>query len=212
MNKTFKKILKEIWEWVYTIVIALAIAMVIKTFLFDIVKVDGSSMFPTLEHQDRLIITKLGYTPKAEDIIILDSTYEDRSDYYDSVADEKGKEELNAFEKFVVYFKMPEQYKHRYYVKRVIATPGQTIDIKDGNVYVDGKLLDEEYYDGKTYSTSSLVKYPITVEENHVFVMGDNRGHSQDSRDPSLGQVPYEAVIGKSQLRVFPFNKIGKTK
>lgn len=207
-----KKILKEIWEWIYTIVIALAIAMVIKTFLFDIVKVDGSSMFPTLEHQDRLIITKLGYTPKAEDIIILDSTYEDRNEYYDSLAEEKGKEELNAFEKFTGYFTLPKQYKRRYYVKRVIATPGQTIDIKDGKVYVDGNLLQEEYYNGNTYSTSSLVKYPITVEENCVFVMGDNRGNSSDSRDPSLGQVPYEAVIGKSQFRIFPFNKIGKTK
>ena len=212
MNVTVKKILKEVWEWIYTIAIALAIAMVIKTFLFDIVKVDGSSMFPTLEHQDRLIITKLGYTPKAEDIVILDSTYEDRSDYYDSLAKEKGKEELNSFEKFTKYFSLPEQYKHRYYVKRVIATPGQTIDIKDGNVYVDGKLLDEEYYDGETYSTSPLAEYPITVEENCVFVMGDNRGNSRDSRDPSLGQVPYEAVIGKSQFRIFPFNKIGKTK
>ena len=207
-----KKILKEIWEWVYTIVIALVIAMTIKTFLFDIVKVDGSSMFPTLEHQDRLLITKLGYTPKAQDIVILDSTYEDRNDYYNSLAEEKGKEELSGFEKVIKYFTLPKQYKHRYYVKRVIATPGQTIDIKNGKVYIDGKLLEEEYYDGNTYSTSSLVKYPIMVEENCVFVMGDNRGNSSDSRDPSLGQVPYEAVIGKFQFRIFPFNKLGKTK
>lgn len=212
MNKTFKKIIKEIWEWIYTIAIAIVIAMLIKTFLFDIVKVDGSSMFPTLEHQDRLIITKLGYTPEAGDIIILDSTYNDRNDYYESLAEEKGKDELNAFEKFVNYFSLPKQYKHRYYVKRIIATPGQTIDLKDGKVYVDGKLLQEEYYDGKTYSTSSLVKYPVTVDENSVFVMGDNRGHSQDSRDPSLGQVPYDAIVGKSQIRIFPFNKLGKTK
>ncbi len=211
MSKASKKILKEIWEWVYTIAIAVVIAMVIKTFLFDIVKVDGSSMFPTLEHQDRLIITKLGYSPKAGDIIILDSTYNDRNDYYDSLALEKGKDELNSFEKFINYFSLPKQYKHRYYVKRIIATPGQTLDIKDGKVYVDGKLLEEEYYDGNTYSTSTLVKYPITVEEDSVFVMGDNRGHSQDSRDPSLGQVPYDAIVGKSQIRIFPFNKIGKT-
>lgn len=212
MNKAIKKVLKEIWEWVYTIAIAVVIAMLIKSFLFDIVKVDGSSMFPTLEHQDRLVITKLGYSPEAGDIIILDSTYNDREDYYESLADEKGKDELNSVEKFINYFSLPEQYKHRYYVKRIIATPGQTIDLKDGKVYVDGKLLEEEYYKGNTYSTSSLIKYPVTVEENCVFVMGDNRGHSQDSRDPSLGQVPYDAIVGKSQIRIFPFNKIGKTK
>ena len=63
-NETAKRIGKEIWEWIYTIAIALIIAMFIKTFLFDVVKVDGSSMFPTLVNNDRLIVTKLGYKPK----------------------------------------------------------------------------------------------------------------------------------------------------
>ena len=69
------KILKEVWEWTYTIVIAVAIAFLIKAFLFDIVKVDGLSMHPTLDHGDRLIVTKLGYSPKQGDIIILDANY-----------------------------------------------------------------------------------------------------------------------------------------
>ena len=66
---------REIWEWVYTLAIAIVIAMLIKGFIFDIVRVDGSSMFPTLVDNDRLIVTKLGYTPKQGDIIILDSEY-----------------------------------------------------------------------------------------------------------------------------------------
>lgn len=210
-EKKKKTLLGEIWEWVYTIVIAVAIAVVIKGFLFDIVKVDGKSMFPTLEHNDRLIITKLGYEPDNGDIVILDSAYKNRTEYYDDMAQEKGKEHLNIFEKFVNYFSLPSNLKHRYYVKRVIATPGQTLDIKNGKVYVDGEELDEEYYDGETIAYDSSVEYPVTVEDGFVFVMGDNRNHSKDSRDSSLGQVPFEAVIGKSQLRVFPFTTIGLT-
>lgn len=206
-----KTVMGEIWEWVYTIFIAVAIALVIKCFLFDIVQVDGSSMYPTLVDNDRLIITKLGYTPKQGDIIILDSTYKNRSEYYDNLAQTKGKEELNMLEKLIKYPALPKQYKHRYYVKRVIALPGQTLDIRDGKVYVDGEELQEEYYDGTTSIIDPSVKYPVTVDDNCVFVMGDNRNHSKDSRDSSLGQVPYKAVVGKSQIRIFPFNHIGKT-
>lgn len=211
-EKKKKSIGAEIWEWVYTIAIALAIAFVIKGFLFDIVKVDGQSMYPTLDHKDRLIITKIGYTPDNGDIVILDSTYKDREEYYDTLADEKGKEELGFVEKTIKYFTLPDSLKHRYYVKRVIGMPGQTVDIKDGLVYVDGQLLEEEYYDGTTTAYDPGMKFPLTVEENHVFVMGDNRNHSKDSRDSTLGQVPFEAVIGKSQIRIFPFTSIGTTK
>ena len=206
-----KTVLGEIWEWVYTILIAIAIALVIKGFLFDIVQVDGKSMYPTLDDNDRLIITKLGYEPKAGDIIILDSTYKTRTEYYDSLAASKGKEHLNLAEKLIKYPALPKNLKHRYYVKRVIATEGDTLDIKDGGVYVNGEKLDEEYYDGTTSVMDTSVTYPITIDMAFILIMGDNRNHSKDSRDSSLGQVPDEAVVGKSQIRIFPFNKIGKT-
>ena len=90
--------------------------------------------------------------------------------------------------------------------------PGQTIDLADGNVYVDGVQLDEPYYDGTTSSIDPTVEYPITVEEGCVFVMGDNRNHSKDSRSSELGQVPYEAILGKSQIRLWPLTEIGRTK
>ena len=203
---------REIFEWVYTIAIAIIIAFAIKAFLFDIVRVDGSSMYPTLVNNDRLIVTKLGYEPKQGDIIILDSTYKDREEYYDELALQEGKDELSAFAKFKESFSLPPSLKKRYYVKRVIALPGQTVDLVDGKVYVDGNELDEWYYDGVTQSFDVSVKYPVTVEENMVFVMGDNRPHSKDSRSSDLGQVPYEAITGKSQLRIWPLSKIGTTK
>ncbi len=211
-DKKMNSVGKEIFEWFYTIAIALVIAFAIKAFLFDVVRVDGSSMFPTLENNDRLIVTKLGYEPKQGDIIILDSSYKNREEYYDKLAQYKNKEKLSAMDKFLNLKDLPKNLKKRYYVKRVIALPGQTVDLKDGKVYVDGELLDEPYYSGITQSIDATVEYPVTVEDDMVFVMGDNRPHSKDSRSSELGQVPYEAVLGKSQLRIWPLNDIGLTR
>ena len=173
-----KSVGREILEWIVSIGVAVAIAFTIKMFVFDIVRVDGQSMENTLSHNDRLIVTKLGYQPRQGDIIILDSNYG------------KG--------------------KPVYYVKRIIATEGQTIDIEDetGAVYVDGVKLDEPYIKGTTH-TLDIKDYPMTVEEGCVFVMGDNRQNSTDSRRSVLGQVKKGAILGKAQVRVFPFNKIG---
>ena len=203
---------REIWEWVYTLAIAIVIAMLIKGFIFDIVRVDGSSMFPTLVDNDRLIVTKLGYTPKQGDIIILDSEYKNREEYFDRLAESKDKEELSSFEKFFAQSSMPSNLKKKYYVKRIIAMPGQTIDLVDGKVYVDGEMLDEPYYDGLTTSIDPTVEYPITVDDDCVFVMGDNRTRSKDSRSSELGQVPFKAILGKSQVRIWPLSDIGLTK
>lgn len=211
MAKENKSIGKEIFEWAYSIVIAIIIAFLIKGFLFDIVKVDGQSMFPTLDHNDRLIVTKLGYEPKQGDIIILDSNYSARETYFATLAQNEGIEELSAVQKIKEGFSLPDDLKKVYYVKRIIATEGQTVDIRDGKVFVDGVELVEEYFTGETYATDSAVKYPFTVSEDCVFVMGDNRGNSTDSRSSHLGEVQEDAILGKSQLRIYPFNSIGIT-
>lgn len=207
-----KSVGREIFEWFYSIAIAIVIALIIKGVFFDIVKVDGSSMYPTLVDGDRLVVTKLGYEPKQGDIVILDATYEKRQNYFERLATSYGKDELGWFDKARMSFSLPDDVKKIYYVKRVIATEGQTVDLIDGKVYVDGEMLDEPYYSGETYSIDATVNYPVTVEPGCVFVMGDNRGHSLDSRSSNLGTVPVEAILGHSQLRVFPFNSIGTTK
>ena len=202
---------KEVLEWIYTILIALVIAFLIKGFLFDVVRVDGKSMYPTLEHNDRLIITKLFYKPQQKDIVILDSTYKARETYYDALED-SGKD-FNFITKFIdTTFNLPQNLKKRYYVKRVIAKEGQTVDIRDGKVYVDDLLLEEEYYNGDTVAFDSSVEFPLTVNDDCVFVLGDNRPHSKDSRSKDLGQVPEDSILGKAQIRIWPFNSIQLTR
>ena len=197
---------KELLEWLYTIVAAVAIVVVIKSFLFDLVVVDGPSMFPTLVNGDRLVVTKLGYKPDQQDIIVLDSTYKDRTEYYEEIGADSG------LEKLVGYIKAPKNLKHRYYVKRIIAMPGQVVDINkaDGKVYVDGKLLDEStYYNNTTSTYDPKVEFPFTVSEDCVFVLGDNRPQSKDSRSSDLGEVPIDAIFGKCAVRLWPLTSIG---
>ena len=102
----------------------------------------------------------------------------------------------------IVVFKNPDNMEENY-VKRVIALPGDTIEIVDGEVYVNGEVLDEPYINEPTKGD-----FPkAVVPDGTIFVMGDNRNHSQDSRNPSVGFVPIENVIGKAQLRIWPLNE-----
>ena len=96
-------------------------------------------------------------------------------------------------------------------VKRVIATENQTVDVdySEGKVYVDGQLLDEPYINEPTVTDFGFHDYPVTVPAGHVFVMGDNRNHSTDSRAESVGFVDKSDIMGKAVFRIWPFNKLG---
>ncbi len=95
-------------------------------------------------------------------------------------------------------------------IKRVIATEGQTleIDYSTGNVYVDGVMLEEAYISSFTKKPENEFKFPYLIPDNYIFVMGDNRGISLDSRDSSIGLVPCEDIIGKAQFVFYPFDRI----
>ena len=166
----------ETYDWIQCLVSALLICVLVFAFFVRIIGIKGSSMVPTFENRDSVIISNLFFTPQYGDVVVL------RKD---------------TFQKEPI-------------IKRVIATEGQTIDIdfNAGIVYVDGKALDEPYVNSPTNNQLDFTG-KVTVPENCVFVMGDNRNASTDSRSSLIGCVDKRYIMGKVLLRILPLNKFG---
>lgn len=158
-------------EWVLIIAAALLAALLIKTYLLQAFYIPSASMEPTLEIQDRVLVNKLSY--RLHDV--------HRGD--------------------VVVFERPpnEVGQIRDLIKRVIALPGETVEAKDGTVYVDGRPLREPYLPAGTVTTQFG---PKTIPEGFIWVMGDNRSNSSDSR--VFGAVDEHRIIGRAFVRVWP--------
>ena len=103
----------------------------------------------------------------------------------------------------------PYQYeKNTYYIKRIIGLPGETVQVKDGYVYIDGEKLDE-HYGKEVMNSAGIAENPIKLGEDEYFVLGDNRNHSSDSRDPSVGVLHRKDLIGRAWVRIWPLDSIG---
>ena len=103
----------------------------------------------------------------------------------------------------------PYQYEENtYFIKRIIGLPGETVQIVDGIIYIDGEAL-QESYGREVMKNSGLAADPVTLGEDEYFVLGDNRNDSTDSRDPSVGKIPRDRIIGRSWVRIWPLSKIG---
>ena len=164
---------REAYEWVQALVFSVLAVMLLFTFVIRMIGVDGTSILPSLQHGDRLMV--------------LDSAWYGDLAYGDIVVLRKE-----------TFYKEP-------IVKRVIAVGGQTVDIdfSRGEVYVDGELLEEDYINELTFEDEGL-EFPVTVDEGCIFVMGDNRNRSDDSRNPALGVVDTRYVLGKAVFLLFP--------
>ena len=178
-KQTAEKEGRDLYEWVQALVCSVLTVVLVFTFGIRLIGVDGHSMVPTLQDGDRLLVTTS----------LLSGDYE----YGDIVIIQKGA------------FAGGEPI-----VKRVIATGGQTVDIDfdAGVVYVDGEALEESYVFEPTYRSFREVgdglDYPVTVPEGSVFVLGDNRNHSADSRYAGLGCVDESRILGRVLLRIIP--------
>jgi len=103
----------------------------------------------------------------------------------------------------------PFRYKdNTYYIKRIIGLPGETVQITDGEIYINGELL-KESYGREVMQDAGLAAEPITLGEDEYFVLGDNRNYSSDSRDPSVALIHRKEIIGRAWLRIWPLNSFG---
>ena len=162
---------EEAKDWIISIVVAVVLACIIRQFVVELYIVDGPSMRPTLQSQERLVVNKFIYQFREP---------------------QKGE---------ILVFQYPRDPK-RDFIKRVIATAGDTVEIKDGRVFVNDQLLNEDYILEKTKS-----EYPkSTVPKGTIFVMGDNRNNSEDSRFADVGFVPLNLIKGKAMLVFWPFD------
>lgn len=177
-----------VFDWLEVLVHAIVGVVICFSFLFRIATIDGPSMNNTLIHGERVIITNLFYEPKVGDIVVI-SRNEENSVFTT--------DESNA-----------------PIIKRVIAVEGQKVDIdfEKGIVYVDGVALDEPYTKTPT-NRKYDIEFPITVDEGCIFVLGDNRNESLDSRSSQIGEygmVDTRYVLGHAIFRILPLGKAGK--
>lgn len=179
------------------ILIALVVAVLIKTFLVQAFFIPSGSMNDTLLEGDRVMVNKLAYRfgdPSRGDVIVFDSP---------QGANEDGETIFGALVRHVAEslgLSSPESAL----IKRIIAVGGETIEIRDNRVYVDGVALDEPYLK----EGSRMPRYgPLTVPEGEVFVMGDNRSESSDSR--VFGPIPEDSIVGRAFVRVWPPSRWG---
>ena len=204
---------KNILEWIYCILIAVVIAILIKYFVGTPTIVKQSSMWPTLEQNDRLILNRLprtfGKMPERGDIITFEATSNNatglNAEDIDNPVAKYDNEPTSWWGKFIYHVL---EIGKESYIKRVIALPGEHVEIKDGKVYINGTELDEPYLTDDVITEPTGVLTDFVVPENTIFAMGDNREGSKDCR--AFGCIPLERIESKVVIRFWPLNKFGK--
>lgn len=216
-----KSTLREIIEWLICIIIAVALALLVRYYIGTPTIVQQTSMTPTLKENERLWLNRWGRTtkklPEKGDIITFEApsvtkvTKED-IDLNNPVAIYKNEPQtlLGKFSYYVL------ESGKKSYIKRVIAVPGDYVEIKNGGVYIDGEKIQEDYLqpgvvtDMVQENSDESYFNNFTVPDNCVFAMGDNRPGSTDCR--SFGCIPLEKIEGKVLFRFWPFSKFGGVK
>lgn len=216
MNEETKAKMKDIFEWIYCIVIAVVLALLIRYYVGTPTIVKQSSMYPTFKQNERLILNRIYRTkktvPQRGEVITFESpslSYVDPSNAnLNNPTAEYENEHNGWFSKFV--YNVLEIGKTSY-IKRVIGLPGEHVQIKDGKVYINGEELEENYLSENVVTESTDGAFTdLVVPEGTVFVMGDNRGASSDSR--RFGCIPYDKIESKVCLRFWPLNRFGVIK
>ncbi len=176
----FKKFFKSLLFWIIEIVLVILAAYLIIEYAVEKTTMMGVSMNTTLKDGEKIIINKLAY-----------------------LRDEPGRYDVIVFSQ--------SKSGHGYHnIKRVIGLPGETVEIINGAVYIDGEILSEEVEELEAMRVSGLAEEAIVLGENEFFVLGDNRNYSEDSRFANIGIIVKNDIIGKAWLRLEPFSIIDK--
>ncbi len=190
--------MSELFQWIKAILFAIFLAIIIRSFVFEPVIVQGQSMEDTLYTDERLIVFKLGdyfHPPGRGDIIVLQ--------YEEGLASK-----IPLIRDLPFVKKAFPAFSEIDYIKRVVALPGDTVDLKDGHVYLNGQEIYEPFAKGSTYKQA--IDFPITVPPGKVFVLGDNRSISRDSRQ--IGLIEFNRIKGRAVFRIWPIESIGGLK
>lgn len=210
MNNKLKKIL----EWLYSIILAVILALLFRYYIGTPTVVKQSSMSPTLVQDQKLWLNRWERTtkklPERGDIITFEIPSKIKYTYSEIEESNKiAKYEnrvdgvLNKFKYYVLDFEKDS------FIKRVIALPGEYVEIKNGKVYINGEELNEDYLPEETITSVSESGFNnFVVPENCIFAMGDNRQYSVDCR--AFGCIPLEKIEGKVWIRIWPFNLWGE--
>lgn len=199
------KILNKILEWSLCVILAVILAVVIRYYLVAPAKVKQSSMSPTLVEGQRIILNRMDNEYKRGDIVTFEAPSEmnKKIDLITPVAKYSYNPE-NCFQNII--YNVLELNKISY-IKRIIGIPGDRIRIEDGRVYLNGEMLKEVYLKSDII-TSQFNYNDIIVPNGYVFVMGDNRSGSVDSR--VFGCIPIDRIEGKVSFRYWPLSEFGK--
>ena len=207
-----KTVLKEVLEWTYCIVIAIVLALLIRYFIGTPTIVKQPSMYPTLKQDQRLWLNRWDRTihkmPQRGDIITFEApskTFLTPSDNLEKPVAVYENEPTSLLGKFAYYVL---EINKTSYIKRVVALPGEHVEIKEGKVFINGKELQEDYLQAGVVTDSNKgVLSDFIVPENCVFAIGDNRGQSTDCR--AFGCIPLEKIESKVAFRFWPFDVFG---
>ena len=183
LNEKQRSQMRAVWEWVFVVVVAIGAAMLIRMFLFQQYYIDGPSMQTTLMPEDRVLVNKMSY--KLHDI--------HRGDV-------------------IVFDRVTNEVQHDDLIKRVLGLPGETLEIRSCVVYINGVQVEEPYLNLEQTSQiepsarcgSHTDMAPVVVPDEQVFVMGDNRVQSLDSRDRNLGPIDTDKVRGRAFVVIWP--------
>lgn len=172
---------RPVFAWIFQIAVTLALAAVVAIFFFQSITMEESSMEPTLQTGERFFINKLVYK----------FTSPDRGD--------------------IIAFTKDGSDDAPIHIKRIIGLPGETIEIRDGVIYIDGQVYQEDE-DLPQITNPGLAEDGVSLDNDEYFVLGDNRNNSQDSRAANVGLIHRDELLGRAWVRIWPFSEFGVIK